>query len=151
VASRVSRHGVAAAFAAEDPAEYTGAVSRRRPCALFTEHRMTPAKFFLRYTAIPFVAIVLAAGWALNRESGEIDARQYAALAAAYPSFTPKLKREVADALRGGRLAKADYGTIMRDALEAGYVIDWPAAADDVGSERGRLLGVVDGDRPASQ
>lgn len=111
---------------------------------------MTPAKFFLRYTVIPFVAIVLVAVWAFNRESGEIDARQYAALAAAYPNFTPKLKREVADALRGGRLAKNDYATIMRDALEAGYVIDWPAAASDVGSERGRLLGAVNSDAPAS-
>lgn len=46
---------------------------------------MTPAKFFLRYTAIPFVAIVLVVAWAISRESGEIDARQYAALAAAYP------------------------------------------------------------------
>ncbi len=112
--------------------------------------RMTPAKFFLRYTVIPFVAIVLVAVWAFNRESGEIDARQYAALAAAYPNFTPKLKREVADALRGGRLAKNDYATIMRDALEAGYVIDWPAAASDVGSERGRLLGAVNSDAPVS-
>ncbi|NTZ09894.1 hypothetical protein [Burkholderia metallica] len=113
---------------------------------------MTPAKFFLRYTAIPFVAIVLVAVWAFHRESGEIDARQYAALVAAYPSFTPKLKREVADALHGsGRLGKADYDAIMRDALEAGYVVDWPTATDDVGSERGRLLGLVNGDLPASQ
>ncbi|HDR9588771.1 hypothetical protein [Burkholderia stabilis] len=104
---------------------------------------MTLAKFFLRYTVIPFAAIVLVAVWAFTRESGEIDARQYAALVAAYPSFTPKLKHEVADALRDGRLAKADYGTIMRDALDAGYVIDWPPATDDVSSERGRLLGLV--------
>ncbi|MDN7879435.1 hypothetical protein [Burkholderia aenigmatica] len=112
---------------------------------------MTLAKFFLRYTVIPFAAIVLVAVWAFNRESGEIDARQYAALVAAYPSFTPKLKHEVADALRGGKVAKADYGTIMRDALEAGYVVDWPATTDDVGSERGRLLGIVNSDLPASQ
>ncbi|WP_175822938.1 hypothetical protein [Burkholderia sp. BCC0419] len=112
---------------------------------------MTLAKFFLRYTVIPSAAIALAAVWGFNRESGEIDARQYAALVAAYPSFTPKLKHEVADALRGGRLAKADYGTIMRDALDAGFVIDWPDPTDDVGRERGRLLGLVNGDLPASQ
>ncbi|MET3817923.1 hypothetical protein ACVK00_002689 [Burkholderia sp. PvR073] len=112
---------------------------------------MTPAKFFLRYTVIPFFAIVLVAVWAFNRESGEVDARQYAALVAAYPSFTPKLKHEVADAMRGsGRLGKADYDAIMRDALDAGYVVDWPAATDDVGGERGRLLGLVNSDRPAS-
>ncbi|MBR8146061.1 hypothetical protein KDW55_08120 [Burkholderia sp. AU19243] len=112
---------------------------------------MTLAKFFLRYTVIPLVAIALVAVWAFERESGEIDARQYAALVAAYPSLTSKLKHEVADALRGdGRLAKADYDAIMRDALEAGYVVDWPAATDDVGGERGRLLGLVNGDRPAS-
>lgn len=112
---------------------------------------MTLAKFFLRYTVIPLVAIALVAVWAFERESGEIDARQYAALVAAYPSLTPKLKHEVAYALRGdGRLAKADYDAIMRDALEAGYVVDWPAATDDVGGERGRLLGLVNGVRPAS-
>ncbi|AIO49131.1 MULTISPECIES: hypothetical protein [Burkholderia] len=112
---------------------------------------MTLAKFFLRYTVIPFAAIVLVAVWAFNRESDEIDARQYAALVAAYPSFTPTLKHEVADALRGGRLAKADYGAIMRDALDAGFVVDWPAPTDDVGGERGRLLGLVNGDLPASR
>ena len=109
---------------------------------------MTPATFFLRFTVIPFAAIVLVAVWAFNRESGEIDARQYAALVAAYPSFTPKLKHEVADALRGGRLAKADYDAIMRDALEAGYVVDWPTPTDDVNAERGRLLGLVNSDQP---
>ncbi|MBJ9968902.1 hypothetical protein [Burkholderia seminalis] len=112
---------------------------------------MTLAKFFLRHAVIPFAAIVLVAVWAFHRESGEIDARQYAARVAAYPSFTPKLKHEVADALRGGKVGKADYGAIMRDALDAGFVVDWPAATDDVGSERGRLLGLVNGDLPASR
>ncbi|WP_175905263.1 hypothetical protein [Burkholderia seminalis] len=112
---------------------------------------MTLAKFFLRHTVIPFAAIVLVAVWAFHRESGEIDARQYAARVAAYPSFTPKLKREVADALRGGKVGKADYGAIMRDARDAGFVVDWPAVTDDVGSERGRLLGLVNGDLPASR
>ncbi|WP_343727667.1 hypothetical protein [Burkholderia seminalis] len=112
---------------------------------------MTLAKFFLRHTVIPFAAIVLVAVWALHRESGEIDARQYAARVAAYPSFTPKLKHEVADALRGGKVGKADYGAIMRDALDAGFVADWPAVTDDVGSARGRLLGLVNGDLPASR
>lgn len=112
---------------------------------------MTLAKFFLRHTVIPFAAIVLVAVRAFNRESGEIDARQYAARVAAYPSFTPKLKHEVADALRGGKVGKADYGAIMRDALDAGFVADWPAVTDDVGSARGRLLGLVNGDLPASR
>ncbi|WP_179405417.1 hypothetical protein [Burkholderia guangdongensis] len=104
---------------------------------------MTPAKFFLSYTAVPFVAIVLVAVWAFNHESGEIDARQYAALAAAYPSFTPALQREVGDAIHDGKLSKSDYGSIMRDALDGGYVIDWPATTGDVGAERGKLLGLV--------
>ncbi|WP_367189980.1 hypothetical protein [Burkholderia sp. Ed8] len=112
---------------------------------------MTLAKFFLRHTVIPFAAIVQVAVRAFNRESGEIDARQYAARVAAYPSFTPKLKHEVADALRGGKVGKADYGAIMRDALDAGFVVDWPAVTDDVGSARGRLLGLVNGDLPASR
>ncbi|QQK02441.1 hypothetical protein JFN94_15375 [Burkholderia anthina] len=112
---------------------------------------MTPAKFFLRFTVIPFVAIVLVAVWAFNRESGEIDARQYAALVAAYPSFTPKLKHEVAHALRGSdRLGKADYDAIMRDALEAGYIVDWPTPTNDMSAERGRLLGLVNSDQPAA-
>jgi hypothetical protein len=112
---------------------------------------MTPAKFFLRYTAVPFVAIVLVVVWALNRESGEIDARQYAALVAAYPSFTPNLKQEVGAALHDGKLSKSAYGTIMRDALERGYVLDWPASTGNVDSERGRLLGLVGSDAHASQ
>ncbi|HEF5875455.1 TPA: hypothetical protein SAY52_006160 [Burkholderia cenocepacia] len=111
---------------------------------------MTLAMRFLRDTVIPSAAIVPVAVRAFDRESGEIDARQSAVLVAAYPSFTPKLKREVTDALRGGRLATTDGGTIMRDALDAGFAVDWPAAADDVGSERGRLLGFVNGEPPAS-
>lgn len=104
---------------------------------------MTPAKFFLRYTAIPFVAIVLVVAWAISRESGEIDARQYAALAAAYPSFTPGLRQEVGAALHDGKLSKSAYGTIMRDALERGYVLDCPPTTGDVDRERGRLIGLV--------
>jgi hypothetical protein len=112
---------------------------------------MTPAKFFLRYTAVPFVAIVLVAVWAFNHESGEIDARQYAALVAAYPSFTPALRQEVGAALRGGKLGKSDYDSIMRDALDAGYVVDWPVTTDDVSSERGKLLGLVGSDARAAR
>ncbi|CAN0624001.1 conserved protein of unknown function [Burkholderia multivorans] len=112
---------------------------------------MTPAKFFLRYTAIPFVAIVLVVVWALNRESGEIDARQYAALTTAYPQFTPNLKQEVGAALHGGKLSKSDYATIMRDALNQGYLMDWPASSGDVNGERGRLLGLVNSDTHAPQ
>lgn len=107
---------------------------------------MTPAKFFLRYTAVPFVAIVLVVVWAFNRESGEVDARQYAALVAAYPGFSPPMKAEIDDAMRDGKLDKAEYAAIVRHSLDAGYVLDWPAAASSVDVERGRLLGLVKSD-----
>jgi hypothetical protein len=48
---------------------------------------MTPIKFILRYTAIPFTAIVAVIIWAAIPSSKEIDARQYAALSRAYTSF----------------------------------------------------------------
>ncbi len=110
---------------------------------------MTPAKFFLRYTAIPFIAIMLVVGWAFLRESGEIDARQYAALVVAYPDFSPRLRDEVADAVRAGRLGKADYAAIVRHSLDAGYVLDWPTRDAGLDAERGRLLGLVNSDARA--
>lgn len=110
---------------------------------------MTPAKFFLRYTAIPFAAIVLVVGWAFHRESGEIDARQYAALVAAYPGFSSGLKEEVAQAMRAGKLDKADYAAIVRHSLNQGYVLDWPARDAGLNDERGKLLGLVNSDAPA--
>jgi hypothetical protein len=107
---------------------------------------MTPAKFFLRYTAIPFVAIVLVVGWAFLRESGEIDARQYAALVTAYPDLSPGLRDEVAQALQSGKLDKAAYAAIVRHSLDQGYVLDWPARDAGLDAERGKLLGLVNSD-----
>lgn len=110
---------------------------------------MTAAKFFLRYTLVPFVAIVLVVVWAFNRESDEIDARQYAALVAAYPSFTPDLRDEVNRAMRDGKLAKSDYASIVRDSLNHGYVLDWSSTNVDLNAERGKLLGLVKSDAHA--
>ncbi|KVK85875.1 hypothetical protein [Burkholderia sp. MSMB1498] len=104
---------------------------------------MTAAKFFLRYTLVPFVAIVLVVVWTFNRESDEIDARQYAALVAAYPGFTPDLQSEVNRAMRDGKLAKSDYSSIVRDSLNHGYVLDWSSPGGDLNAERGKLLGLV--------
>ncbi len=104
---------------------------------------MTAAKFFLRYTLVPFVAIVLVVVWAFNRESDEIDARQYAALVSAYPGFTPDLRGEVNRAMRDGKLAKSDYASIVRDSLNHGYVLDWSPTNVDLNTERGKLLGLV--------
>lgn len=110
---------------------------------------MTPPKFFLRYTAVPFVALVLVGGWAFNHESGEIGARQYAALVAAYPGFSQNLKDEIDQAMHSGKLDKADYASIVRHSLEQGYVLDWPATDTDLNGERGRLLGLVKNDERA--
>ncbi|KVE26791.1 hypothetical protein WS67_14470 [Burkholderia singularis] len=106
---------------------------------------MTAVQFFLRYTAVPFIAIVLVVVWALNREADEIDARQYAALAAAYPGFTPDLRDEVGQAMRDGKLTKSDYASIVRDSLNHGYVLDWSAPGAGLAAERARLLGLVKG------
>lgn len=127
---------------------------RPHPAIRLTIHcirlAMTAAKFFLRYTAVPFVAIVLVVVWALNRESGEIDARQYAALVAAYPGFTPDLQDEVNRAMRDGKLAKSDYSSIVRDSLNHGYVLDWSSTGTDLNTERGKLLGLVKNDAHAA-
>ncbi|AGK48834.1 MULTISPECIES: hypothetical protein [Burkholderia] len=104
---------------------------------------MKAVKFFLRYTLVPFIAIVLVVVWAFNRESDEIDARQYAALVAAYPGFTPDLQDEVNRAMRDGKLAKSDYASIVRDSLNHGYVLDWSSTNVDLNAERGKLLGLV--------
>lgn len=92
---------------------------------------MTLRKFFLRYTAVPFLAIVLVSAWALRRESVEIDARQYASLVTAYRGFPPVLQRAVSRAMHDGRIDKSEYADLMRESLRLGYTLTWPAASDD--------------------
>lgn len=67
---------------------------------------MTPVNFILRYTAVPFAAIAVVVLWVSPRLSAEIDTRQYAALTGAYASFPPDLRRDIADALKSGKLRK---------------------------------------------
>lgn len=110
---------------------------------------MTPRAFFLRYTAVPFVAIVLVAGWAFFHQSTEIGAREYASLVEGYPKFSPRLKREVAAALEDGQIQKSRYSSLVRDTLREGYLLDWPALGDDqTARERARLNALVRADAP---
>lgn len=109
---------------------------------------MTPVKFILRYTAVPLMAIVAVVIWASLHSSVEIDARQYAALSAAYASFPLDLRRHVADAMKSGKLSKWDYSSLVRKSLDDGIALDWPPE-DRTGldGERARLAALVKADR----
>lgn len=105
---------------------------------------MTPVKFILRYTAVPLMAIVAVVFWVSLHSSVEIDARQYAALSAAYANFPLDLRRHVADAMKSGRLSKWDYSSLVRESLDDGITLDWPADGnEDVASERAKLAALV--------
>jgi hypothetical protein len=110
-------------------------------------HMNKPTKFFLRYTAVPFTAIVLVASWALNRQSLEIDARQYASLVIAYGQFPPSLKSETAAAMKAGQISKSDYAAISRDALNSGSILDWPEHPGSADEERARLQAQIKASR----
>ncbi|MFM0500024.1 hypothetical protein [Paraburkholderia caffeinilytica] len=109
---------------------------------------MSPVKFILRYTAVPLMAIIAVVCWASFRTSGEIDARQYASLSAAFASFPPDLRRDIADAMKSGKLSKWDYSSLVRESLDDGIVLDWPqTASTDVAAERAALAALVKADR----
>jgi hypothetical protein len=110
---------------------------------------MTPIKFILRYTAVPFMAIVAVVSWASLHSSAEIDARQYAALSGAYASFPVDLRRDIRQALQSGKLSKWDYSSLVRESLNDGVVLDWPSDdKEDVATEREKLAALVKADRP---
>ncbi|KVG57772.1 hypothetical protein [Burkholderia territorii] len=101
---------------------------------------MTPIKFVLRYTAIPFAAIVAVVIWAVVPSSKEIDARQYAALSRGYASFPLPFRHEISKAMEQGRISDRRYQTLVRDSLGNGVALDWPASGvADVAVERQRL------------
>lgn len=78
---------------------------------------MTPIKFVLRYTAIPFVAIVAVVLWAVVPSSKEIDARQYAALSRGYANFPLPLRHEISESMADGRISDGRYQALVRDSL----------------------------------
>lgn len=109
---------------------------------------MTPIKFILRYTAVPFAAIVAVVFWASRHTSAEVDARQYAALSSAYSSFPADLRRDIGEALQSGKLSKWDYSSLVRESLDDGVVLDWSSDGNgDVAVERKRLTALVKADR----
>ena len=109
---------------------------------------MTPVKFVLSYTAVPLMAIVTVATWASLRVSAEIDARQYASMSASYASFPASLRHDVAEAMKSGKLSKSDYSTLVRQSLDDGLVLEWPAGEGaDVAGERARLAALIRADR----
>ncbi|MFX1766758.1 hypothetical protein PWP93_30090 [Paraburkholderia sp. A1RI-2L] len=108
---------------------------------------MTPVKFILRYTAIPFTAIVAVVIWTAVPSSKEVDARQYAALSRAYTSFPVALRREISGAMDHGRISDWQYQTLVRDSLANGVALDWPASGvDDVALERQKLATLIHAD-----
>ncbi|KAE8761269.1 hypothetical protein FSO04_04535 [Paraburkholderia madseniana] len=109
---------------------------------------MTPIKFILRYTAVPFMAIVAVVSWASHHASAEIDARQYAALSGGYASFPVDLRRGIGQALQSGKLSKWDYSSLVRESLDDGVVLDWPSDdQESVATEREKLTVLVKADR----
>lgn len=108
---------------------------------------MTPIKFILRYTAIPFLAIVAVVIWTVIPTSKEIDARQYAALSRTYASFPLSFRREIADAMDDGQINDRNYQTLVRDSLGSGVALDWPTTGvGDIDTERRRLAEQVQAD-----
>ncbi|KVN39702.1 hypothetical protein WJ63_29710 [Burkholderia pyrrocinia] len=108
---------------------------------------MTPIKFILRYTAIPFTAIVAVVIWAAVPSSQEIDARQYAALSHAYQSFPAAFRHEIVEAMAHGRISDWQYQTLVRDSLANGVALDWPATGvSDVAAERRKLAVLIQAD-----
>ncbi|BCZ85032.1 hypothetical protein PTKU64_87070 [Paraburkholderia terrae] len=109
---------------------------------------MTPVKFVLSYTAMPFLAIVAVVAWVMLHGSAEIDARQYASLSTSYASFPADLRHEIANDMKSGKLSKSDYSSLVRQSLDEGIVLDWPSEGKmDVAAERAKLLAVVKADR----
>lgn len=108
---------------------------------------MTPIKFVLRYTAIPFVAIVAVVLWAVVPSSKEIDARQYAALSRGYANFPLPLRHEISESMADGRISDGRYQALVRDSLGNGVALDWPASGvADVAAERQKLAELLKAD-----
>lgn len=108
---------------------------------------MTPIKFILRYTAIPFTAIVAVVIWTAVPSSKEIDARQYAALSRPYASFPSAFRHEISDAMEHGHISDWQYQTLVRDSLSNGVALDWPASGvSDVSVERQKLAALIRAD-----
>jgi hypothetical protein len=108
---------------------------------------MKPIQFFLRYTLVPFLAIVLVASWVLTTESSEIDARQYASLTEAYPQLPQNIKHDLSAAMKRDKISKSRYATITRDAMNSGVILDWPEHPESVPEERARLKTAIDASR----
>jgi len=108
---------------------------------------MTPVKFILRYTAIPFTAIVAVVIWTVIPSSKEIDARQYAALSRAYASFPLPFGHEISEAMDHGRINDRRYQALVRDSLGNGVALDWPASGvGGIADERQKLAELIQAD-----
>ena len=108
---------------------------------------MTPVKFILRYTAIPFTAIVAVVIWTVIPSSKEIDARQYAALSRAYASFPLPFRHEISEAMEHGRINDRRYQALVRDSLGNGVALDWPASGvGGIADERQKLAELIQAD-----
>lgn len=125
-----------------------GFAAARPAFATTSTHRfMTPTKFILRYTAIPFTAILAVVIWTVIPSMKEIDARQYAALSRAYASFPLPFRREISETMDDGRINDRRYQTLVRDSLGNGLALDWPASGvGDIAAERQKLAELIQAD-----
>jgi hypothetical protein len=108
---------------------------------------MKPIQFFLRYTLVPFAAILLVASWAITKESTEIDARQYASLVEAYPQLPQGIKHELSESMKEDKISKSRYATLTREAMNSGVILDWPQTPQGVAEERARLKALIEASR----
>jgi hypothetical protein len=110
---------------------------------------MTPVRFVLSYTAVPLVAIVGVVIWMKSHTATEIDARQYASFSASYASFPPDLRRDIARAMKSGKIDKSDYSSLVRESLDDGVLLEWSnGTVLDIARERARLAGLVKDNQP---
>ncbi|CAN7597773.1 hypothetical protein LJR034_004530 [Caballeronia sp. LjRoot34] len=93
------------------------------------------------------MAIVLVASWAITKESTEIDARQYASLAEAYPQFPQGIKHELSESMKEDKISKSRYAALTREAMNSGVVLDWPQTPQGVAEERARLKALIEASR----
>ncbi|CAB3768993.1 hypothetical protein LMG29739_05430 [Paraburkholderia solisilvae] len=93
------------------------------------------------------VAIVTVVILMISHTAAEIDARQYASFSDSYASFPPDLRRDIAHAMKSGRISKSDYSSLVRESLDDGVVLDWAnEGVLDTARERARLARLIKDD-----
>ena len=68
-------------------------------------------------------------------------------LSVSYASLPADLRHGIVDAMRSGKLSKSDYSSLVRQSLDDGVVLSWPAEnKTDLAGERAKLMALVKAD-----